>query len=144
MGEERHPVGSFERAITKATPDLGRTMSHPLYCDLRLYLLFPLRNTSVLAVVDTIYDLYHDIRCINFWDFKSSLGILAFITSLVTVRILLPSEVTSESGTSTYKKVHIWLPSPRHHFDWRVWSICNRSSGLLSIISWDQEHTSDP
>jgi hypothetical protein len=91
MGEKCHSVGTSQCATSEEASDACCPLSHTLHCYLRLVLLFPLRNTIVLAVVDTLYDIYNDFKGLYFRNAKPSLGISTLLVRLVTICIILSS-----------------------------------------------------
>jgi hypothetical protein len=59
MGEERYSIRPTECSTASTTSNSRRTFSYPLHRHLRVDFLFPVCHTSLLAIIDSIYDLLH-------------------------------------------------------------------------------------
>jgi hypothetical protein len=125
MALQRYPFRAAECSLTTKATDIGSPFSYPVYSDLCVVLLLPLRYTVVLAIIDPIYNLLYDVESINFWDLKPPFRLPSRTVILVTFCILLPCSITSDSGTSSHEKVHFWISSSWYHFNGRFCCICN-------------------
>ena len=140
MALQRHPFRSSERPSTTKIADIGCSLPYTLHSALSLNVLLLMRHTSILAVVDPIYDLLHGIESVNIGDVKPSVRLPTWTPILVIVCIILPGSITSDSGTSSHEKVHLWVPSSRYHLSWCFCSLWNRSSWVLATVPGNQKH----
>jgi hypothetical protein len=91
MGAQCHSIRATECSITSTIADSGCALAYALYSTLRIGFLLLMCNTPFLAVADTLHDLLHVIKSIDFWNPESSFGLSTIFTSMVTVRLILSS-----------------------------------------------------
>ncbi len=144
MGAECHQIRSLERPTTTKATNFGSAVPYTLHRSQRLSLLLSLRNTSLLASVDTIHDLLYVIQRFNFRNSESPFSILSVVASVVTVFVLLPSEAPSLSRASSNQKIYFWVSPSRHHLNGRICGFRYRVSRVFTIIPGDQEYSSHP
>jgi hypothetical protein len=141
MGNQCHSMGSLECTLTETATNSGRPVPHSLHRPLGFDILFSLCDTPFLAITYSIHDLHHVLECVDFRNTKSSFRFSTIITSLVTLRFLLPSKITSNSGASSNEKVYFWISSSWHHFYGCFCSVLHRSFRIFATVPWNQEHT---
>lgn len=78
-------MGSYEYPSTEEATDIGCSLPYGLYCALCLHLLLPVCDTPILAATDTIHDILHGFKSIDFRNLEPPFGFPAVITSLVTL-----------------------------------------------------------